>query len=112
MGDICTGCFRFHVTINDNQILYRSPEVRCSRSGVIHRDALTSVVWFCMSGVLHFGKNRRWAFIIQNNDNQKTYFIYVRSTSQKILVTKEQHDSFYKEADRIRHKEVLYQDHR
>ena len=45
---------------------------------------------------------------MQNNDNQKTYFIYVRSTSQKILVTKEQHDTFYKEADRIRHKE---QDH-
>ena len=42
---------------------------------------------------------------MQNNDNQKTYFIYVRSTSQKILVTKEQHDTFYKEADRIRHKE-------
>lgn len=45
---------------------------------------------------------------MQNNDNQKTYFIYVRSTSQKVLVTKEQHDTFYKEADRIRHKE---QDH-
>ena len=45
---------------------------------------------------------------MQNKDNQKTYFIYVRSTSQKILVTKEQHDTFYKEADRIRHKE---QDH-
>ncbi len=42
---------------------------------------------------------------MQNNDNQKTYFIYVRSTSQKVLVTKEQHDTFYKEADRIRHKE-------
>lgn len=45
---------------------------------------------------------------MQNNDNQKTYFIYVRSTGEKVLVTKEQHDSFYKEADRIRHKE---QDH-
>ena len=108
MGAICTGCFRFHVTINDNQILYRSPEVRCSRSGVNLRYALTSVVWFCMSGALHFGKSRRRAFIMQNNDNQKTYFIYVRSTSQKVLVTKEQHDTFYKEADRIRHKE---QDH-
>lgn len=45
---------------------------------------------------------------MQNNDNQKTYFIYVRSTGEKVPVTKEQHDSFYKEADRIRHKE---QDH-
>lgn len=45
---------------------------------------------------------------MQNNENQKTYFIYVRSTSEKVPVTKEQHDSFYKEADRIRHKE---QDH-
>ena len=35
-------------------------------------------------------------------------FIYVRSTGEKVPVTKEQHDSFYKEADRIRHKE---QDH-
>ena len=41
---------------------------------------------------------------MQNNDNQKTYFIYVRSTGEKVPVTKEQHDSFYKEADRIRHK--------
>lgn len=38
---------------------------------------------------------------MQNNDNQKTYFIYVRSTGEKVLVTKEQHDSFYKEADRM-----------
>lgn len=45
---------------------------------------------------------------MQNNDNQKTYFIYVRSTGEKVPATKEQHDSFYKEADRIRHKE---QDH-
>ena len=45
---------------------------------------------------------------MQNNDNQKTHFIYVRSTGEKVPVTKEQHDSFYKEADRIRHKE---QDH-
>ena len=45
---------------------------------------------------------------MQNNDNQKTYFIYVRNTGEKIPVTKEQHDSFYKEADRIRQKE---QDH-
>ena len=42
---------------------------------------------------------------MQNNDNQKTYFIYVRSTGEKVPVTKEQHDSFYKESDRIRHKE-------
>ena len=35
MGAICAGCFRFHVTTDDNQILYRSPEVRCSRNGVI-----------------------------------------------------------------------------
>lgn len=45
---------------------------------------------------------------MQNNDNQKTYFIYIRSTGEKVPVTKAQHDSFYKEADRIRHKE---QDH-
>lgn len=45
---------------------------------------------------------------MQNNGNQKTYFIYVRSTGEKVPVTKEQHNSFYKEADRIRHKE---QDH-
>lgn len=45
---------------------------------------------------------------MQNNVNQKTYFIYVRSTGEKVPVTKIQHDSFYKEADRIRHKE---QDH-
>ena len=45
---------------------------------------------------------------MQNNDNQKTHFIYVRSTGEKVPVTKEQHDSFYMEADRIRHKE---QDH-
>ena len=45
---------------------------------------------------------------MQNNDNQKTYFIYVRSTGEKVPVIKKQHDSFYKEADRIRHKE---QDH-
>ena len=42
---------------------------------------------------------------MQNNDNQKTYFIYVRSTGEKVPVTKAQHDSFYKEADRIRHNE-------
>ena len=41
---------------------------------------------------------------MQNNDNQKTHFIYVRSTGEKVPVTKEQHDSFYMEADRIRHK--------
>ena len=45
---------------------------------------------------------------MQNNDNQKTYFIYVRSTGEKVPVIKKQHDSFYMEADRIRHKE---QDH-
>lgn len=32
---------------------------------------------------------------MQNNDNQKTYFIYVRSTGEKVPVTKTQHDSFY-----------------
>ena len=42
---------------------------------------------------------------MQNNDNQKTYFIYVRSTGEKVPVTKAQHDSFYKEAERIRNKE-------
>lgn len=45
---------------------------------------------------------------MQNNDNQKTYFIYVRSIGKKVPVTKEQYDSFYKEADRLRHQE---QDH-
>lgn len=45
---------------------------------------------------------------MQNNDNQKTYFIYIRSIGKKVPVTKEQHDFFYKEADRIRHQE---QDH-
>jgi hypothetical protein len=29
---------------------------------------------------------------------EKTYFIYIRSTGEKVPVTKEQHDSFYKEA--------------
>lgn len=43
-----------------------------------------------------------------NHENLSTPFIYLRSTGEKISVTKEQHDSFYKEADRIRHKE---QDH-
>lgn len=42
---------------------------------------------------------------MQTNDNQKTYFIYVRSTGEKVPVTKEQHDSFYREAGRIRNKE-------
>jgi hypothetical protein len=46
--------------------------------------------------------------LMQTDDNQKTYFIYVRSTGEKVPVTKTQHDAFYKEADRIRHKE---QDH-
>lgn len=32
---------------------------------------------------------------MQNNDNQKTYFIYIRSTGEKVSVTKEQHDAFY-----------------
>ena len=45
---------------------------------------------------------------MQNGDNQKTYFIYVRSTGEKVPVTKAQHGAFYKEADRIRHRE---QDH-
>ena len=43
-----------------------------------------------------------------NHENLSTPFIYLRSTGEKISVTKEQHNSFYKEADRIRHKE---QDH-
>lgn len=42
---------------------------------------------------------------MQNKDNQKTYFIYVRSTGEKVPVTKAQHDSFYREASRIRDKE-------
>jgi len=36
---------------------------------------------------------------MQNNDNQKTYFIYVRSTSEKVPISKAQHDAFYKEAN-------------
>lgn len=40
-----------------------------------------------------------------NHETLSTPFIYLRSTGEKISVTKEQHDSFYKEADRIRHKE-------
>lgn len=43
-----------------------------------------------------------------NHENLSTPFIYLRSTGKKISVTKEQHNSFYNEADRIRHKE---QDH-
>ena len=42
---------------------------------------------------------------MQNSNKQKTYFIYVRSTGEKVPVTKAQHDSFYEEADRIHHKE-------
>ena len=34
-----------------------------------------------------------------NHENLSTPFIYLRSTGEKISVTKEQHDSFYKEAD-------------
>ena len=44
----------------------------------------------------------------ENKSKSKTYFIYIRSTGEKVPVSKEQHDAFYKEADRIRHKE---QDH-
>jgi len=44
----------------------------------------------------------------ENDSKQKTYFIFIRSTDEKVPVSKEQHDAFYKEADRIRHKE---QDH-
>lgn len=40
-----------------------------------------------------------------NHENLSTPFIYLRSTGEKIPVTKEQRDAFYKEADRIRHKE-------
>ena len=43
-----------------------------------------------------------------NHENLSTPFIYLRSTGEKISVTKEQRDAFYKEADRVRHKE---QDH-
>ena len=39
---------------------------------------------------------------MQNNDNQKTYFIYVRSTGGKVPVTKEQHNSFYNPDSRKR----------
>ena len=40
-----------------------------------------------------------------NHENLSTPFIYLRSKGEKISVTKEQRDVFYKEADRIRHKE-------
>ena len=40
-----------------------------------------------------------------NHENLSTPFIYLRSTGEKISVIKEQRDAFYKEADRIRHKE-------
>lgn len=40
-----------------------------------------------------------------NKKNLSTPFIYLRSTGEKIPVTKEQHDAFYKEASRIRDKE-------
>ena len=36
---------------------------------------------------------------------EKTYFIYIRSTGEKVPVSKAQHDSFYREASRIRNKE-------
>lgn len=39
------------------------------------------------------------------NENLSTSFIYLRSTGEKIPVTKEQRDAFYKEASRIRDKE-------
>ena len=41
----------------------------------------------------------------ENKSKSKTYFIYIRSTGEKVSVTKEQHDAFYKEASRIRDKE-------
>lgn len=44
-----------------------------------------------------------------NHENLSTPFIYLRSTGEKISVTKEQRDAFYKEADRIRHKEHHHQ---
>lgn len=40
-----------------------------------------------------------------NKENLSTPFIYLRSTGEKIPVTKEQHDAFYKESSRIRDKE-------
>ena len=43
-----------------------------------------------------------------NHKNLSTPFIYLRSTGENISVTKEQRDAFYKEADRIRHKEQLH----
>lgn len=45
---------------------------------------------------------------MQNNDNQKKYYISIRSTGKKVEVTKAQHDAVYKEADRIRHKEQYH----
>ena len=40
-----------------------------------------------------------------NSDNQKSKFVYIRSTRETVPVTQEQYDAYYKEADRIRHKE-------
>lgn len=44
-----------------------------------------------------------------NYENLSTPFIYLRSTGEKISVTKEQRDTFYKETDHIRHKEQHHQ---
>ena len=40
--------------------------------------------------------------------NHKTYFIYLRDIKAKVPVTKEQHDTFYKESSRIRKKEQYH----
>lgn len=39
------------------------------------------------------------------NDVLQAHFIYVCSTGEKVSVSKAQHDAYYREADRIRHKE-------
>lgn len=38
-------------------------------------------------------------------NNEKTRFIYIRSLKQKFPCSEEQYHAFYKEADRIRHRE-------
>ena len=45
---------------------------------------------------------------MQNNDNQRTYFIYIRSTGKKVYVSEKQHHAYYKEATRIRKREQYH----
>ena len=80
------------------------------RNGSISRSERSTALFF--SETSGSGNNSKLGgFNMKSNENKsksKTYFIYIRSTGEKVPVSKEQHDAFYKEADRIRHKE---QDH-